>query len=232
MTLDRFRMPAGKVAPSCRLVYLLSKVHMGTQMKRFIALLAGLTILAGCTTNSLDKPPPPLGDFKLGHNVVIADKMSKGPVSRDATAEEWTTALKDEIDKRFGRYDGDQLYHLGVSVEGYMLAPPGLPLVYTPKSVLVVNVTVWDNTTRRKLNPRVHQITVLETTSAESLAIGSGWGRTKEEQIAGLSFNAVAAIETWMQEMSELYGWFTPNEVPEPADAPKREPGQGTRAGE
>lgn len=199
-------------------------------MNRFLALLTGLTLVAGCATSALDQPPP-LGDFKLGHNVVIADKMSKGPVSRDATAEEWTTALKEAIDKRFGHYNGDQLYHLGVSVEGYMLAPPGIPIVYSPKSVLVINVTLWDNETRRKLNPTVHQITALETTTGESLAVGSGWGRTKEEQIAGLSYNAVVAIERWMLEKSELYGWFTPNEVPEPADAPKREPGQGTRAG-
>lgn len=181
-------------------------------MVRILAFLAGMAFLAGCAANDLSKPPVALGDFKLGHNVVVASKMQKGPVSRDATEEEWTNTLTSAVSDRFGRYDGEQLYHLGISVEGYMLAPPGVPLVYTPKSALVINVTLWDDAGGRKLNEAPQQITVLETTGTDSILIGSGWGREKEEQMAGLSYNAVKAIESWMLEYSGTHGWFTADE--------------------
>lgn len=51
-------------------------------MIRLITLLTGLLLLIGCAEQDLSKEPPvDLGDFKLGHNVVVASKMVKGPVS-------------------------------------------------------------------------------------------------------------------------------------------------------
>ena len=96
-------------------------------MIRSLACVALLGLLIGCTGDQSNRPPAELGAFKLGHNVVVASKMRKGPISRDATEEEWVNALRSAIDTRFGRYEGPQLYHLGISVEGYMLAPPGVP---------------------------------------------------------------------------------------------------------
>ena len=193
-------------------------------MIRLFALLTALVFLAGCATNDLKEPPVDLGDFKLGHNVVVASKAQKGPVSRDATEQEWVAALTKAVDDRFGRYEGEQLYHLGVSVEGYMLAPPGVPVVYTPKSALIINVTLWDDVGGRKLNESVHQIVVLETTSKDSIFIGSGWGREKEEQMAGLSYNAARQIQEWMQETAETYKWFTPDEIVVPKGAEQEKP--------
>lgn len=196
-------------------------------MKRIFALVLGLVILAGCAgQNDLNQRPVPLGDFKLGHNVVVASKMQKGPVSRDVSEEEWKAALTKAIDDRFGakRYDGDGLYHLGVSVEGYMLAPTGLPVVYKPKSALILNVTVWDDAAGKKYHDEPYQITVLEDTDAESFVIGSGATRTKEEQMAGLSYNAVKAIETWLIEQHEQWGWFTPNATYNPPREERPEP--------
>ena len=189
-----------------------------------------LWLLAACASTEGTPPLVDLGDFSLGHNVVIAEKAQKGPVSRDATAEEWSGALTSAIANRFTQYQGEQLYHFGVSVEGYMLAPPGVPLVYTPKSALIINVTVWDDAGGRKLNEEPHQITVLETTGTDSLVIGSGWGRTKEQQMAGLSFNAVRAIEKWMLEQGEAYGWFTEAErvIPKGTARPKPNPVTGS----
>lgn len=181
-------------------------------MTRIFAILTSLVFLAGCATATLeDSPPPPLGDFNLGHNIVVATKMQKGPISREATEEEWKSALTGAIADRFGRYDGDALYHLGISVEGYMLAPKGVPLVYTPKSALILNVTVWEDAKSRKLNEGVHQLIVLETTDKDSVVIGSGWGRSKDKQLAGLSFNAARALEKWLVEQHEELGWFTPD---------------------
>lgn len=177
-------------------------------MTRIYALLALLAAIAGCTAATPDEPLEQLGEFKLGYNVVVASKMRKGPVSRPATQEEWETALKSAVDERFGRYDGNQLYHIAISVEGYMLAPPGIPVVYSPKSALIINVTAWDDAAGKKLNEKVEQFTVFETTTGETFLIGSGYNRTKEEQLLGLSRNAVGLIEDWLVKEQKENGWF------------------------
>lgn len=190
-------------------------------MIRVLTLCLGFVLLAACTPQNLNDPPVFLGDFKLGHNVVVASKMQKGPVSRNATEEEWVGALSDAVSKRFGRYEGEGLYHFGISVEGYMLAPPGVPLVYTPKSALIINVTVWDDARGKKLNEKPFQLTAFENTDQDSILIGSGWGRSKEKQLAGLSYNAVYAIEKWLVEQMETRGWFTGGPIRE---APPEKP--------
>ena len=194
-------------------------------MTRLLALICSCALLAACAGRSLDDPLVPLGDFSLGHNVVVASNARQGPISRNATEEEWTQAMTKAMADRFGRYSGEELYHFGVSVEGFMLAPPGVPLIYTPKSALIINVTVWDDAAGRKLNSEPHQLTVLETTGTDSIIIGSGIGRKKQEQLDGLSFNAARAIETWLANQHEDYGWFTDTPVfdPEPPAAERAE---------
>jgi hypothetical protein len=195
-------------------------------MTRIFALFAVLVLLTGCAEQIIEGPPVPLGDFKLGHNIVVATKMQQGPVSRTATQEEWVDTVTKAVSNRFGRYDGDQTYHLGISVEAFMLAPPGVPIVYTPRSILVLNVTLWDDKDGRKLNAAPHQVAVFETTGKDSVVFGSGWGRNKQKQMDGLAFNAVEQIETWLLEQSATYGWFTENERVAPADSeePKFKP--------
>lgn len=189
-------------------------------MIRLPALLAGLFLLAACTAPSPDDPLQDLGAFYLGHNIVVAPKMQKGPVSRDASKEEWVEVLTRAVGDRFGRYDGDQLYHFGISVEGFMLAPPGVPLLYTPKSVLIINVTVWDDAAGKKLNDEPEQITVFETTSGGSALVGSGHERTKQEQMQGLARNAADRIEDWLVEMQAENGWFAPRPDADPTADP------------
>ena len=181
-------------------------------MTRLFALLTACMLLIACEAPSIDKEPPEdLGDFKLGHNVVVASKAAKGPVSRSATEQEWVDSLTRAIDVRFGRYEGEALYHLGVSVEGYMLAPPGVPVVYSPKSALIILVTVWDDELGRKLNDEPHTLTIFESTEVDSILIGSGHSRDRQEQLDGLSYNAAKSIEDWLAEMHEEHGWFTDN---------------------
>ncbi|MBK0327720.1 hypothetical protein I5535_10445 [Rhodobacteraceae bacterium F11138] len=175
-------------------------------MIRILTLLAGLALVAACNTGPQDRTPDSLGEFKLGHNIVVADKMRQGPISRDATAEEWETNIRDAVQARFGGFDGDQLYHFGISVEGYMLAPEGF--IYNPRSMLVINVTVWDDAANRKLNDEVHQITVVEDSTAATFFKGSGRERTKQEQMDGLTANALDQLGDWLVEMNETEGWF------------------------
>ncbi|MEM8732020.1 MAG: hypothetical protein AAGF79_19065 [Pseudomonadota bacterium] len=177
-------------------------------IRRFVS-LALFALLLGCTADQSMQPPQDLGVFKLGHNVVVASKMKKGPVSRDATQEEWVDVLTEAVDTRFGRYRGDQLYHFGISVEGYMLAPPGVPLVYNPRSALIINVSVWDDAAADKLTEKPKQFTIFEDTTGDSFALGSGYIRTKEEQLEGLAENAMDAIEDWLANQQAQQGWFT-----------------------
>ena len=169
--------------------------------------LAAAFLVAACQggVEDLAGPVEPLGDYRKGFVAVVAPNLQKGPVSRDATADEWTGAVEAALTERFDRYEGTKFYHLGVSVEAYILAPPGIPVVLSPKSALILNVTVWDDFTQTKLNEEPHQVTVLETFGADTL-IGTGYTKTKEEQIENLSQNAARAIERYMRTNGQWFG--------------------------
>ena len=58
----------------------------GSIVSRFFAIVMALGLLGACTNaNDLDKAPVDLGNFALGHNVVVAPNLTKGPASRDAS---------------------------------------------------------------------------------------------------------------------------------------------------
>ncbi|SFE45668.1 hypothetical protein [Roseivivax sediminis] len=196
---------------------------------RRLASLALILALAACADGGreLRQPFEPLGDFRLGHAVVTATNLQKGPVSRDASKEEWIAAVDAALEERFRRYEGDQLYHLGVSVEGYVLAQPGIPLVLSPKSVLIVRVSVlrdgeYEDVAEARLHPEAKEINVLEAPSADTL-VGSGVTQTKQEQMTALSRNAALLIETWMRRQARAEGWFGGLDAVEPAAAGRGE---------
>ena len=168
-----------------------------------LCLVAGL-MLTACTSKDLSNPPPALGEFSLGLNIVVADDMQMVPISRSATVEEWEAALQKAIDDRFGRYDGTKAYNFGIAVDGYALAPPGIPIIASPKSVLVVTANIWDDAAALKLNAEGKQIMVFESLSPEEV-IGSGLTKTREQQMDLLAFNAAYAVEQWLLEHPE---WF------------------------
>lgn len=177
-------------------------------LRRVFLIFAGLA-LAACTYDTdLQAPPVDLGNFNLGHNVVVAPRVaSTGSISREASEEELTTALKDAIEARFGRYEGTKDYHLGVSIEGYILARAGVPIIAAPKSAMIIRVTVWDDAQGKKLNVPPEQITILENLDGESL-IGTGWTQSAQTQLTNLSRNAAKAIETFLLEENADKGWF------------------------
>ncbi|MBW4974243.1 hypothetical protein KZZ08_11470 [Roseovarius mucosus] len=182
-------------------------------MIRLFALF-GLALMAACTNpNDLDEAPAYLGNFHLGHNVVVAPNLTKGPASREASKEEWIAAMTEAMTDRFGRYEGTKLYHLGVSVEGYVLAIPGVPLVASPKSALILNVTAWDDAKGGKLNAKPHLVTVVESFSGNTF-LGSGLTQSKEKQLENLSRNAAKQIQNWLVQQNNEFGWFEDDGVP------------------
>ena len=177
-------------------------------MVRILSALISIVVLSACNgASDLDKPAVPLGDFNLYHNIVVAPKVQKLPISREVSEEVLTTAVKDAIAERFDRYEGARNYHFGVSVEGYVLAPPGIPLVLAPKSIMILNLTVWDDAAGKKLTEEPHQITVFESLDQGPI-VGSGYTKTAEEQLKNLSQNAAKSIETYLVKQNKAEGWF------------------------
>ncbi|MEL6886316.1 MAG: hypothetical protein AAFP87_17540 [Pseudomonadota bacterium] len=184
-------------------------------MLRTVLAVLMLGLVAACSGKAdLDEPPVPLGDFNLTHNVVVAPNPQRGPLSRKATDEQLIETVRGAIAQRFDRYDGASRYHFGISVEGYVLAQPGIPLVVAPKSALILNLTVWDDATASKLNETPKQITVLETFGTGTI-VGSGYTLTAEEQLQQLSENAAKAVERYLVKQMQDEGWFMPGAVAE-----------------
>ena len=172
---------------------------------RFTAFVFGVSLLTACQNSDLAKPPVPLGDFALGLNIAVADNVQKVPISRTVTPEQWETEIIKAVDARFGRYEGTKLYNIGVSIDGYALAPPGIPLVLKPKSVLVVTANIWDDAAGKKLNPEGRQFTIFEKLSPETF-IGSGVTQSKQKQMEVLSYNAAKKIEGWLLQHPDWFG--------------------------
>lgn len=182
-------------------------------MVRVLAILTMMLGLTACTdaTQDLSRPVAPLGNFTLGHAVVVAPNVEKLLVSRDASSEEWIETVDAAIEKRFRRYDGGRFYHLGISVEAYSLPPPLVP----GKSALALRVTVWDDAAKAKLNEEtelVHVIQVFE----------SRLQLTREEQMTRLADQAALQIEDWLREQMEAKDWFRApaGDITVPADTP------------
>jgi len=177
---------------------------MKSSIRRFF-LVAGMSVLAACSLPAdVNAPPVEMGNFLLGHNIVVADEPQVLPFSRTASDEEWKDALTAAIDRRFGGYDGEKFYHIGVKIDGYALALPGVPVVFTPKSVLVITVSLWDDAAGEKLNEDEKALTIFEGVSGETL-VSSGLMQTKEQQMVKLSDNAAKAIQDWILENP---GWI------------------------
>jgi hypothetical protein len=200
---------------------------------RLAAFLAALALLGACTDAGQigDEPPEPMGDFLLGHNIVTVNEPAVSPVSRRASDEEWKRVMEKAMDARLGRYDGSSYFHTGISVDGYALAPPGIPLVVAPKSVLIITATVWEDATQTKVaEPK--RFTVFEGLSADTV-VGSGLTRSKQEQMDTLAANAAKAVHDWMLANSAWFGEAaTPAPAPAPAAAPavERPPAQAPDA--
>ncbi|KIC21213.1 hypothetical protein [Leisingera sp. ANG-Vp] len=188
-------------------------------MIRILSLLSGLAMLAACGETSLNEAPEDLGAFHARVTHVYTEKALQWPLSRDAEHSEWTAPIENALNARLRRYDGAQEYDVAVTLEGFMLAPPGVPVLFSPKSAVVVNVFVYDVAEERFLAKK-HQMEIFESTTGESALLGSGHARTKEEQIQGLAINIADKVEEWMAEQHKESGWFAPRLAGEAADRP------------
>ena len=179
-------------------------------MKRLLSslmfLVLAFTVAACDPTKDLKDPPVDLGPFQLGHNIVVVPSPQLIPGSRTATEEEWKAAMTKAIADRFGRYEGTKLYHIGISIDAYNLAPIDVPGVPTPKSALGFTANIWDDAKGIKLNKKGKALTVLGVFS------GAGIQPTKEVQLKNLAELAAKAVQDWLLEHPE---WFA-DDIPAP----------------
>jgi len=174
-------------------------------------------VLAACSSEAdLAEKPDPIGSFRLGHAVVVAREAQKGPLSREASQEELESTLKAALERRLQRYDGDKWYHVAVSVDGYILAVPGVPLVASPRSALILGLEIWDDELGAKITEEAAQLIIVEEVSGSSL-VGSGLTQSAEQQLERLSRAAARRVEDWLVENGSLFGGEDRVRPPEPS---------------
>lgn len=168
-------------------------------MFRRIFALGAFLLVTACSDYSeeLAQAPDPLGNFKLGHSEVVAPNLEKLLVSRDATPEEWISAVDEAVEARFRRFEGTAFYHFGISVEAYSLPPPVVP----GKSAVAMRVTVWEDATGEKLNEETEVISVIKV-------FESRLANTREDQIRILAEDAAKQLELWLREQQQENQWF------------------------
>lgn len=178
---------------------------VSTEVFRFVPVVVLLALAACSLPADVDEPQVAMGDFALGHNIVIVTEPQIGPFSRKATDAEWKDELTAGIARRFDSYEGEKLYHLGIKIDAYALALPGVPLVFSPKSLLILSANVWDDAQQLKLNGEPKQLTIFEGLSGETL-LSSGLTQNKKQQMVRLSDNAAKAVQNWLLENPEWFG--------------------------
>jgi hypothetical protein len=178
---------------------------MAMRVLRHLIIAVGLVALSACQTNDLKEPPVPLGDFSLGINVAVVEGVQKSPISRDAKPGELKAAMEKAVDARFSRYTGSKLFNIGVSIDGYALSPPGIPILFSPPSVMIITVSVFDDAKGLKLNPDGERMNIIERSSPQTF-IGSGLTQTKARQLEILSYNAAKRIELYLLDHPDWLG--------------------------
>lgn len=160
--------------------------------------------LSACTTElDPEVASTAVGEFRLDRVVVVVDQPTIGPLSRKASDGEIETAVSDALMTRFSRFDGARPFSIGVKVQGYVLAVPGIPVVAAPRSMLFVSVNVYDDVPRR-LNRKPKNMTIFEDAGGDTV-VGSGYTQSAEEQLSELAENASIEIERWLRDNRD---WF------------------------
>jgi len=175
-----------------------------TRLKIAITGLVSLVLVSCGETPATISAPEPIGDFKLGHLVVFAKNAQMGPLSREASPEELEAALRAELEPRLVPLKGSKFYNVAVSVDAFILAVPGIPIVASPPSGIVVSLNIWDDKKGTLVFEEHKRFTVAEKFNAKSF-FGSGLTQSREQQIAALANVVVEQIDTFMRANADKF---------------------------
>lgn len=175
------------------------------------AWVLGLFILAGC-----EVPPPepvildqPLGQFRLGHNIAIADEVPRGELGEELSDTEIEAEIQSAIAARMRWLDGDGLYHIGTVVGGVQITKAGVPIVYARRPVITADVTVYDNDTGAPINEEPIRLTVTMSPSSSIPLVGGGNVPGPDVQLKALAAELARAIDAWLRANPD---WFAERE--------------------
>jgi hypothetical protein len=173
-------------------------------------------VLAACASTpepEVEPTPEPMGDFKLGFVVVVADNPEIGPLSREVTTEQIVAAFKPKLERKLRAFDGERLYNVAVTVEGYILAKPGIPVVASINSGIVVALNVWDDERAVRVTEEHKRFTVVEKLSGKSF-LGSGLTQNKEQQLESLATSTVEQIMRYLRRNEDVFRPDSPENPP------------------
>lgn len=171
-----------------------------------LLLLVFTLIAAGCTSE-LDEATrnTPIGDFRLDRLVVVMDdEPQTGFHSRKVSNATLKAAVEKAVEPRLRRFEGAGSYSIGIKVQGYILAHPGVPILLAPRSNLFLSVNVYDAVPSR-INEEPRNLTIWEDAGGDTV-VGSGYTQSADEQLAELADNAAVEIERWLRENEAWFG--------------------------
>ena len=147
---------------------------------------------------------PNIGNFKLGHLVVKAENTQKGFFSRNVSEEILEKTLKEKLSKLLNNQNGDHFFHISAVISGYVLAKSGIPVLLSPKSVLIIDVFIFDDQTQQKVFENPRRFSIFESFSSDTI-IGTGLTLTAEQQLDDLTTIAVNKIGDWLIDNKEIF---------------------------
>ena len=95
------------------------------------------------------------------------------------------------------KQNGNQFFHISVVVSGYVLAKPGIPIILSPKSILIVDVSIFNDESEQKVFNKPKRFSIFESLSGNTI-LGSGLTLTAEEQLDNLTTIATYKISQWL----------------------------------
>ncbi|PWR04439.1 hypothetical protein DKT77_01820 [Meridianimarinicoccus roseus] len=173
-------------------------------LQRLLLGLGALSLVACTQAIDPDVERSGLGDFSLDRLVVIVDDPTSSIVSRTVSDAQLKTAVTDAVGARLRRFEGEGSYSIGIKVQGYVLAPPGIPVLFAPRSTLFLSVNAYDSVPQR-LNVDTRNLTIWEDAGGDTV-VGSGYTQTAQEQLDELADNAAIEIELWLRENEAWFG--------------------------
>ena len=114
--------------------------------------------LGGDATRGQGDSYPLLGNFRLGHNIVVSEsaEMRLGQAS-DLTSSDVERLLTEGIAERFGYLSGSRLYHLGIAIDGVVCNPDGRNV-----AGVALSFNIWDDDLGQKIHDAPYAIRMQE----------------------------------------------------------------------